>query len=320
MRWVIAALLLASGPALARENAREWLDDMSGALTNLNYDGTFVYLHDGRMEAMRIIHRVDEAGQRERLVSLSGSAREVLRDDRTVTCILSDIRSVMVGQSRSSQPFPLLPEDIDSISRYYRLEDAGDDRMAGQPARVITITPRDAYRYGYRFWIDRDSAMLLKSELTGVDGQVIEQVMFTRLSIGTDIPEQELQPAMSGDGYEWTSQMSSGRQRPSLDGNPDWVVRDLPDGFAMTHYQRRPVRKGRGNAEHMVFSDGLATVSVYIEDAGKVAQPLTGLSGMGAMNAYGMETDGFQVTVVGEVPPATVEMIATSLARASGHD
>jgi sigma-E factor negative regulatory protein RseB len=317
---VVVALLLASGPAAARDTARQWLDDMSSALTNLNYDGTFVYLHDGHMEAMRIIHRVDEAGQRERLVSLSGSAREVLRDDRTVTCILSDIRSVMVGQSRSSQPFPLLPEDIDSISRYYLLEDVGDDRMAGQLARVIAITPRDAYRYGYRFWIDKDSAMLLKSDLTGLDGQAIEQVMFTRLSVGTDIPEADLQPGMSGDGYDWTSQMNSSRQRQSPAGNPGWAVRQLPDGFALTNHQLRPVRKGRGNAEHMVFSDGLATVSVYIEDADKVAQPLVGFSGMGAMNAYGTETDGYQVTVVGEVPPATVEMIATSLARTSAHD
>jgi len=213
-----------------------------------------------------------------------------------------------------------LPKDLDSISRYYLLEDVGDDRMTGFPARVIAITPRDRYRYGYRFWVDKDSAMLLKSDLTTVDGKPIEQVMFTRLSIGADISEDDLQPSMSGDGYEWSRQMDGGKHARSPDSSPGWVVRRLPDGFNLTHYQHRPMRKGRGDAQHMVFSDGLATVSVYIEDADKIRDPLSGLSGMGAMNAYGTVIEGYQVTVVGEVPPATVEMVAGSVSRGAQDD
>ncbi len=315
VRWLVCALLAVANPVTAQHSARQWLDDMSGALQNLNYDGTFVFLHDDHLETMRIIHRSDDAGQRERLVSMTGSAREVLRDDRTVTCILPDNKSVMVGKSRLSQPFPQLPADLDSISRYYRLEDVGDDRMVGRMARVIAITPRDAFRYGYRFWIDKDTAMLLKSDLTGVDGGAIEQLMFTALSIGPDIPEQDLQPAMSGDDYEWSNQMAGENQEEQPPAVPGWEVERLPDGFGLTNYRVRPMRVGRGMAEHMVFSDGLATVSVYIEDAARVSNPLSGPSGMGAMNAYGTVVDKFQVTVVGEVPPATVEMMATSLSR-----
>ena len=100
---------------------------------------------------------------------------------------MPDNKSVMVGQSRPRQPFPVVPKDLDSASPYYNLEDAGDDRMTGLSARVIAITPRDDFRYGYRFWIDKNTRMLLKSDLTGVDGKPIEQVMFTRLVIGPTV-------------------------------------------------------------------------------------------------------------------------------------
>jgi sigma-E factor negative regulatory protein RseB len=320
VRLLLVLLLVVSGESVARESARQWLDDMSAALQTLNYDGTFVYLHDGKLEAMRIIHRMDQGGQRERLVSLTGSAREVLRDDKSVTCIMPDNKSVMVGQSRPPQPFPVVPRDLDSVSPYYLLEDVGDDRMAGYEARVIAITPRDGFRYGYRFWIARDTGMLLKSDLTDVDGKPIEQMMFTRLSIGDDIPAGDLQPSLTGDGFSWHSQMNTRRKPGKQEGKPAWRVGKLPAGFSMTHFQRKRMRDDSTDAQHMVFSDGLATVSAYVENTDSVQDPLVGLSSMGAMNAYGVLRDGFQVTVVGEVPPATVEMIATSLNLAGADE
>lgn len=320
MRLLLVILLAASGQALAQDSARQWLDRMSGALQALDYDGIFVYLHDDKLEAMRIIHRMDQGGQRERLVSLTGSAREVLRDDKAVTCIMPDNKSVMVGQSRPPQPFPVVPRDLDSVSPYYLLEDIGDDRMAGYEARVIAITPRDGFRYGYRFWIARDTYMLLKSDLTDVGGKPIEQMMFTRLSVGNDIPAEDLQPSLTGDGYSWHSQMNASRKPDYEDDKPVWQVGRLPAGFSMTHFQHNHMRGASTDAQHMVFSDGLATVSVYVESADSVQDPLVGLSSMGAMNAFGVVRDGFQVTVMGEVPPATVEMIATSLSHAGGDE
>ena len=132
MRLLLIVLLAASGQAFAQQTARQWLDGMSDALRTLDYDGTFVYFHDGKLEAMRIIRRMDKGGQRERLVSLTGSAREVLRDDKAVTCIMSDNKSVMVGQSRPLQPFPMVPRDLDNVSPYYLLEDIGEDHKLRQ--------------------------------------------------------------------------------------------------------------------------------------------------------------------------------------------
>jgi len=313
-------LLAVAGQVCADSDARRWLNDMSSALQSLNYDGTFVYLHNGKLEAMRVVHQAGSQGVKERLVSLTGSPREVLRDDKAVTCIMADSKSVMVEQSRPPQPFPVVPEDLDSLSRYYQLEEAGDDRIAGHMTRVITITPRDRFRYGYRFWIDKNSHMLLKSDLTGVDGKAIEQVMFTRMDISSSIPAEALRPSLTGDGYNWIRQDTDSHDM-KVPGRPAWLVQRLPAGFEMTDFQHRRMREGGSRAEHLVFSDGLATLSVYIEKLNPDDEAYQGLSAMGAMNAFGAVVEDHQVTVVGEVPPATVQMVAGAVTRyPAAHD
>ena len=310
---MLPALLAVTAQVVAQDSARHWLDSMSNALQTLNYDGTFVYLHDGKLESMRIVHQASEQGQQERLVSLTGSPREVLRDDKAVTCIMADSKSVTVGQSRPRPPFPVVPDDLDLLSRYYNLQVLGKDRIAGHLTQVVAITPRDNFRYGYRFWIDTGNYMLLKSDLTDVDGAAIEQVMFTRLDVSDQLSAVALQPSLTGDGYNWTRQGDAGDAATASGGSPHWSVKQLPAGFQLTDFQRKRMRKDGANAEHMVFSDGLATLSVYIEKAKSEAEAFLGLSTMGAMNAFGAVIDGYQVTVVGEVPPATVQMVAASV-------
>jgi len=314
VRWLPVLLLAAACPVVAQETARQWLDDMAGAVQGLSYDGTFVYLHDNKLEAMRIIHQSGDAGERERLVSLTGSAREVLRNNEAVTCIMPDSKSVMVGQSRPQQPFRVVPRDLDSLKKYYRIDTEGDDRVAGYLTRIVTITPKDAYRYGYRFWIDKDSKMFLRSDLRGIDNRPIEQVMFTRLSIGGPISDADLQPSLTGDGYTWYHQDNSTAAQKKASERPHWMVRRLPTGFDMTNYQLKRMREDGDETEHMVYSDGLATVSVYVDTGTDGKDAFTGLSSMGAVNAWGAVVNGHQVTVVGEVPAITVEMIAKSVA------
>jgi len=317
VRWLVVVLLTAAGQVFAQESARQWLDEMSSALQTLDYDGTFVYLHDNKLESMRIVHQVTEGGEKERLVSLTGSPREVLRDDRVVTCIMPDNKSVMVGMSRPRQPFPVVPRDLDTLSMYYNLEDAGEGRMTGYMTRIIKITPKDELRYGYRFWIDRDTRMLLKFDLTGVDGKAIEQVMFTSLGVGENIPAAALKPSLTGDGYTWYRQENTDSKPKQNTGTPGWTVGRLPAGFRMVNFQHKRMRQDSETAEHMVFSDGLATVSVYVEKLAQGQAPVTGLSSMGAVNAWRALVDGYQVTVIGEVPRTTVQMIARSVGRRS---
>jgi sigma-E factor negative regulatory protein RseB len=315
---LLLLLAAAAAPVHAELTARQWLDAMAGALQSLDYKGTFVYLHDGKLEAMRISHRREGQAEKERLVSLTGSAREVIRDDQSVTCIMPDSKSVMVGRSRPRQPFPMLPRDLDSIEKYYRFDSAGNDRMAGIMARVVAITPRDAYRYGYRLWIARDSKMLLKSDLTGAQGNPIEQMMFTQVDVGVGVAGADLPVAPGEDPPAWHHQDIRGVVTAEP-GEQRWEVRRLPDGFSLTDFQRKRMHPGDEGTDHLVYSDGLATVSVYVETAAADDNSLLGLSSMGAMNAYGLVIDGHQVVAVGEVPAVTVEMMARSVSPRQDH-
>jgi len=140
--------------------------------------------------------------------------------------------------------------------------------------------------------------------------------MFTRLDVSDQLPAVALRPSLTGDGYSWTRQGDAARNPATKSVNPNWAVKRLPVGFQMMDFQRKRMRREGASAEHMVFSDGLATLSVYIEKAKSEAQAFLGLSTMGAMNAFGAVIDGHQVTVVGEVPPATVQMVAASVQQA----
>lgn len=316
-RWLGLALALLAGSALAGEHsAQAWLERVNRALRELNYTGTFVYRYDGKMETLRIWHQARPGGgERERLHSLTGDAREILRDDDTVTCILPDSRSVVVDRREASNPLnELLPKDIDSLRPYYRFGLAGEGRVAGRKTVRVRIEPRDDARYGYALWVDKESGLLLRSDLHGDDGHVLEQIMFVSLELVESIPDSALEPHLSGEGFTWMRR--SAHERAPREPERGWRIADLPLGFELRLSETHPLPGSEGAVKHYVYSDGLATVSVYI-DRHVREDALEGLSRMGAMNAYGRMVDGYQVLVVGEVPAATVERIAHSVVRSS---
>jgi sigma-E factor negative regulatory protein RseB len=311
---VLLALLLAVPVTGAAEETRQWLERMVEAMQNRNYIGTFVYVHGDQMESMGVVHRANGDGERERLFALTGAAREVLRDNESVTCILPDDESVMVSASKPRRPLRAgWLQNLDRLPASYDLRMEGPDRVAGRDARVIAIVPRDGYRYGHRLWLDETTHLLLKSSLLDEQGQVVEQVMFTSLDLPEKIPDSALLPALSGEGYTWHGYRDH-HSGYSKGDSSRWEVRSLPPGFRLTHRQRQRLPSSREEVEHLVFSDGLATVSVYIEHmAGDKA--FSGHSRRGGVNAFGTMVDGYQVTAVGAVPSATVELMGGSARR-----
>jgi len=311
-----AATVLGAGPGAAEEtsgrDASYWLDRMMHATRSLNYDGTFVYRKGEHMESMRIVHRAGPDGERERLVSLSGAAREVIRDESRVTCILPDSASVVVSKSR---PRSLLPAGVsgasEDIERYYSLAVEEGDRVAGRETQVIVVEPRDRYRYGYRLWLDRGTGLLLKSELVHDSRMPIEQIVYTSISTPDRIADELLEPEHSGEGFTWYT--TEGNDATASGREAKWDVEWLPDGFEMSERAFDPVATSRMPVEQMVYSDGLATVSVFVEELAPGGERLEGASRMGAMNAYGRVVGDYQITTVGEVPPATVEGVARSV-------
>lgn len=304
--WVLSVSAFAQD-----RSAEQWLDRAADAMMKLNYQGAFVYLHGNQLEAMYIVHRVDQDGEHERLVSLNGAAREVLRNDNVVTCILPDNNAVVVDKSRPKKPFPArLPQLTKVMRQYYEFSVTGQDRVAGRTAKKILVQPKDQYRYGYRYWVDEQTAVLLKSDILDEHGVAIEQVMFTDIEIRDQIPESELLPTISGEGFVRHERREDDEQGES---QHSWQRVALPKGFILDMYRQHRLPASTEPVEHIVFTDGLATVSVYIEAHSAKRGMLLGKSNMGAVNAFGVAAGQKHVTVVGEVPAPTVVLIGESV-------
>lgn len=305
----VAHAALADGQA---SEVQKWLQRMAHAAHTLDYDGTFVYSYDNQMHAMRLIHSADSTGERERLVSLNGPEREVVRDHDLVTCILSDNRSVLVENTRPAKQFPpTFPIHINALRAYYTFRMEGVERMAGKEAQKISIMPRDKYRYGYHLWVDRKTGLLLRTDLLNEAGKPVEQFMFTGIHYLKHVPDKLLEPGISGREFTWYEP-----QEPREDASPSvrhWSVDELPAGFSLDVYRIHKLATGRAPIVHMVYSDGMSSVSVFIERLSKRTDTLLGSSRVGAVNAYGRELKGYYATVVGEVPQATVILIGQSI-------
>ncbi|MBT8137511.1 MAG: MucB/RseB C-terminal domain-containing protein [Gammaproteobacteria bacterium] len=302
----------ASGPAAMDGDPRLWLQKMAEAVENTNYEGTFVHrLAGDTLETMRIIHRVDANGRiSERLISLDGSGREIIRNDDEVRCILEKEKSVVVEKTEASPLLSSLPSYHAELDALYRFKTVGRERVVDRDARIIEVRPRDEYRYGHRLWLDEQTAMPLRSALIDNSGAIVEEVLFTSITLRDDISDAELAPRLSADGYKLYGNKPAS---PRPDASQEWKAQALPRGFRLTVARTHDSEQEK--VEHYVYTDGLASVSVFVEQAAADAKPVTGLSTIGSANAYETTIDGYQVTAVGEVPPSTVEMIGASLKR-----
>ncbi len=311
-------LLLAisvSGSVLADNSgqAREWLERMATAMSQMSYQGTFVYVRGGVVETMRITHVTDENGVRERLYSVSGPRREVVRDRKGVRGVLPGSKSVVEDAVVASSYFPELPlSAIDNSTNGYRLELRGKARIAGQTARRVSIFPQDIYRYGYDFWLEERTGLLLKWVLRDSNNRALAKLMFTDFSMGSAVDAQELESDVPKEDFvelrTFSPVMSVVTQT-----SPRWQPLKLPPGFKLSSHSDKSGPDGI--FEHMVYSDGLAAVSVYVEQKGKDIGVIQGVGQLGTNNSYSRRQGDLQITAIGEVPAITVKIIANSMAR-----
>jgi sigma-E factor negative regulatory protein RseB len=313
--WLALALALAS-VASADEPAK-WLERMNHALTTLNYDGTLAHWQGGRVEMLRIIHRVADGTVSERLVSLDGSGREFIRTGSRLACYLPDKHVVLV--ERTPAKASLLggfPAINDRTARFYDIKEVARTRFNGRNTRLITVMPRDQYRYGYRLWIDDSTAMPLKTQLCDGQGKIIEQVVFASLKIRRQIPDSAFRPDISTTGFRWLRNDSPTPKQTASQHATVWNAGRLPPGFRMAVRAAQTMPGAPGPVDHLVFTDGLASVSVFVETQVETAPgqpPVTEAAHVGSSYAFSTVVDGHKVTAVGEVPPETVRFIADSV-------
>ena len=317
-------------PAQARE-VRSWLLRIHEAAGHRNFQGTFVVSGGGAVSSARIAHYCEGKNQFERSESLDGQPRRVFRYNDVVHTVWPGARLAVVEQRDLLSSFPaLLQAGDDRIAEFYEVRSLAPDRVAGHDANVLQVKPKDGYRYGYRLWADQASGLLLRADVLGERGDVLETSAFSEVSIDVKPqPESVLLPMKrleKLDGYRIV--------RPTLAPTTleaeGWTLRVGVPGFRQVSCVKRPIEGAspddrdpsmlaNGPAAtpvlQTIYSDGLTYVSVFIEpfDPQRHTRPMS--TAVGPTQTLMQQQGDWWVTVIGDVPPATLRQFAKGLER-----
>jgi sigma-E factor negative regulatory protein RseB len=313
-RWLILCLcclfplhgLVAADerPSEPAESAAAWLERMTESVRSLSYEGILVYLHQNRLETLSLDHRVEDGQIEERLIALSGPIRAIASGKDRVNCVLTDGQPISVERKGGGRFLDTDGIDPQALQEHYSVEHLGRSRVAGRETEVVGIIPKDDLRYGYRFHIDRETALPLKSDLIDRHQEPLEQLMFTAISLhpASDVPsETQIQPAPSL------------RRAPATTPSSQWRFEPMPDGFELV-MQHQISQADGSRVEHFLFTDRLSSYSIYIEPASEGG--LEGGANVGSVHATGRRVEGHQITAVGEVPLVTVQAAIAGAHRA----
>lgn len=288
-----AGLLVLSAAARA-DSALDWLNRAAAAAKEQNYSGVYVYHHGEHVEVLRVLHRIDASGEQEKVDVMDGAPRQFLRINNDLYCHLPDGKHVRLERNASRRFFPaLLPAQPASLLDYYEAKLGGAERVAGRSSQVVMLEPRDAYRYAYNLWLDKRTGLPLKSRSLNSNGGVVSMFVFSEVQIGKAPDAQLFHNDLTGKSI----------QKASVDkpANVAWEVTP-PPGFTRVQEAVRSLPGKKAPVTHLVFSDGLSVLSMFVEPVDPRAQSLRGLSAEGAIGIYAREVDGHTVTTLGEVP------------------
>ena len=292
-------------------DASSWLMRIDSAADEVSFSGTFVHIYDGKVDAMKVARRVIKKGIiQEHLRSLNGPPTEVIRDMDGVWYYAPDQGVVQDYQHTYQRGFPaILAGDFQNLELHYRFVEGADIRIANRPAHQIDIIPNDAYRYGYHLWADHATGLLLRSDLIDQQGEIIEQYLFIDVEIGKDITDEQLAAVSNKDKLQLFGDNTPATTAVEYS---DWKLTQIPDGYTLSKHIRRISMDDRW-FEHMVYTDGLSSVSVFIKEIQEGESETSGLSRMGGVHAYRKRLRDCRITVMGEVPAKTVEHLAQGL-------
>ncbi|MGE1173523.1 MucB/RseB C-terminal domain-containing protein [Pseudomonas sp. BW7P1] len=310
MRVIPLLSLLLSGwfvvPAHADE-AQDWLTRLGQAEQQQSFHGTFVYERNGSFSTHSIWHRVQNGQVRERLLQLDGSAQEVVRVDGHTQCVSGTLIAGL-GDSPNSAARSLDPQ---KLKNWYELAVIGKSRVAGREAVIVSLTPRDQYRYGFELHLDKETGLPLKSLLLNDKGQLLERFQFTRLDTSEVPSDKELQAASDCKPVNLESDKASAVKAAQV-WRSDW----LPPGFELTSSSSHKDPDTKTQVNSLLYDDGLARFSVFLEplNGAVVTDTRTQLGPTVAVSRRLTTPQGeMMVTVVGEIPIGTAERIALSI-------
>ena len=294
----------------------DWLLRMHEASRRRAYVGTFVVSAGGAMSSARIWHVCDGEQQMERVESLTGAQRSTFRHNDQVVTFLPDRRVVVTEKRESLGVFPnLLQSNDSSIAQFYRVQVIGGERVAGYVSDVVQLQPQDELRFGYRIWTEKKTGLVVKLQILDVAGRVLEQAAFSELQLDAPVNMTQLTQMMANtQGYQV--------EKPDLvktsSAAEGWILKTAVPGFkSMSCYRRSvgAVDAHPANTFQWIFSDGLASVSLFVEAFDDRLHVQSGSTAMGATHTLTRRMGDWWLTVVGEVPPLTLAAFAQRLER-----
>ncbi len=317
MRLLMAvAILLAASATVAQElsqaDALGWLQRIASAARQTNYVGTFVYQHGDAVESSQLVHMTDGHGEWEKLSTLEGRRCEVIRMNEELRTYLPDLKLIRIEARFGRRGFPALPpEQLSGITEFYEVRKAEIERVAGYDAQILQLEPKDAYRYGHKFWAETSKGLLVKATMTNERHQVLEQFAFTLLEINAPLNRDLVKSSFAAVANDWKTVRSWSDETPGADTG--WVVKNPPPGFRkITEMRRSKDGDSAPMLTHLVLSDGLAAVSVFIESVGARRSATAGATQLGVINIFTRKLGDQRITAMGEAPPITVMQIANA--------
>jgi sigma-E factor negative regulatory protein RseB len=310
LAWAAEAFAVQEGTTPAE--GMRLLQQMATAARELNYSGTFVYKHGGEIETSRIWHLTDATGDYERLETLDGPPREIVRTNGEVTCFYPGAKKAKVEKWAASRRFPaVVSQQMSAIVSNYSVRKGALARVAGHDCRIAVLEPRDSLRYGHVFCSEVKTGLPLRASTVNERNETVEMFAFTQVQIGGPIPREQLQASYDARAPGWKLDQSS--LAPSKEPDLRWTVLNRPAGFRKVLELKRNIQ-GKSAAQ-IVFSDGLAAVSVFIEPAVAGARASQELTHQGAINIFIRPQASYVVTALGEAPASTVMQFANSVVR-----
>jgi sigma-E factor negative regulatory protein RseB len=298
--------------ASSSDEARAWITRMNDALVYRNYDGVLTHKWKGGGETLRLIHRMLDGRMVERVVSTDGSNHEEIRNGNQWFRILPDKRIVVRQTRNRSYGYIATLNGLNAQSeKHYMISSGGIQPLLGwpSPTQYISVEPRDAFRYGYRFWLDPQTAMPVKTQLVTKTGEVMDEISFSSLRLVDSIPDELLKPQVDAKNFRWMS-----RDVPAKAVTQAFMPRAnlLPEGFRVLNFDSpAPQTQGQRPRSQFIVSDGIAWVSVIVAPADKKQEEGAGQWGASAIHV--IKLDNHYISVVGEVPPVVVKTIAEAV-------
>jgi sigma-E factor negative regulatory protein RseB len=310
MKQVISGLILLFVSVCAyADDAWQMLEKTAFAARELNYSGQFVYQSGNQTRVIDITHMNQDGHEMTRNVVLEGPPREVYSQGNDIVIFQPKNEKVMIEKRRGQNLFPaMLPTDLRLIKSSYTARLGAIETVAGRNAQIIDLMPNDAFRYSYKIWTDIEFGLLLKMTLLNSKNETLEQIYFNQINMLNSQDVNWFQPKID---VSKSYVVEDNAQVTHIEDN--WIVAQLPTGYRKIDQVQRIVPGKSAPVNQIIFSDGIASVSLFIEPIAKGTHPKTGHMLVGSTNICANVIDGYQIMVVGEVPAETVQQIAKAV-------